>query len=164
MGSFDSPVLRTQGSLNSPVHMTAGSHFKMLITQPRSKVNQNGPSTSLMGPGGAVWEKNWIQKISWDCPFKRIYPLWAPYLLFAYPIGNILFYFPSPLIAILLAFPLHIGKYSWNFCGSFHVHETFDVQLLFLQAFILIWIFVKNSKISCYFFKSCREWTWKNYP
>jgi len=29
----------------------------MLITQPRSKQNQNGPSTSLMGPGGAVCGK-----------------------------------------------------------------------------------------------------------
>ena len=24
-----------------------------------------------MGPGGVVWGKNRIQKISWDCPFKR---------------------------------------------------------------------------------------------
>ena len=46
----DSPVLRTPGSLDSPVHRTPGSHFKMLITQPRSKKNQNGPRTSLMGP------------------------------------------------------------------------------------------------------------------
>ena len=42
----------------------------MLITQPRSKKNQNGPRTSLMGPGGVVWGKNRVQKISWDCPFK----------------------------------------------------------------------------------------------
>ena len=42
-----------------------GEQFKMLITQPRSKKNQNGPRTSLMGPGGAVWgEKNRLQKIS----------------------------------------------------------------------------------------------------
>ena len=56
-GSFDSPVLRTPGSLDSPVHRTPGSHFKMLITQPRSKKNRNAPRTSLMGPGGAVWGK-----------------------------------------------------------------------------------------------------------
>ena len=56
-GSLDSPVLRTPGSLNSPVHRTPGSHFKMLITQPRSKKNRNSPRTSLMGPGGAVWGK-----------------------------------------------------------------------------------------------------------
>jgi len=40
------------------------SHFKMLITQPRSKKNQNGPRTSLMGPGGAVWGKKPTTKIS----------------------------------------------------------------------------------------------------
>jgi len=66
----DSPVLRTPGSLDSPVHRTPGSYFKMLITQPRSKKNQNGPRISLMWPGVAVWEKNWPQKISWDCPFN----------------------------------------------------------------------------------------------
>ena len=36
----------------------------MLITQPRSKKNQNGPSTSLMGPGGAVWGKKTYYKKS----------------------------------------------------------------------------------------------------
>ena len=35
--SFDSLVNETQGSLDSPVHRTPGSHFKMLITQPKSK-------------------------------------------------------------------------------------------------------------------------------
>jgi len=39
------------------VSQALGSHFEMLITQPKSKKNQNGPRTSLMGPGGAVWEK-----------------------------------------------------------------------------------------------------------
>ena len=59
----DSPVLGTILDFqrvrfcDSPVHRTPGSHFKMLITQPRSKKNQNGPRTSLMGPGGAVWGK-----------------------------------------------------------------------------------------------------------
>ena len=55
-GSLDSPVPRTPGSLDSPVirtlldfqrvkfwdspvHRIPGSHFKMLITQPRSKTN-----------------------------------------------------------------------------------------------------------------------------
>ena len=33
---------------------TPGSHFKMHITHPRRKKNQNGPRTSLMGPGGVV--------------------------------------------------------------------------------------------------------------
>jgi len=71
-GSLDSPVHRTPGSLDSLVHRTPGSHFKMLITQPRSKENQNGPRTSLMGPGGAVWGKkpSRYKKISWDCPFN----------------------------------------------------------------------------------------------
>ena len=36
---------------------TPGSHFKMLTNRPRSKTNRNGPRTSLMGPGGAVWGK-----------------------------------------------------------------------------------------------------------
>ena len=43
----------------------------MLITQPRSKKNQNGPRTSLMGPGGVVGGKNRVQKISQDCPLKE---------------------------------------------------------------------------------------------
>ena len=54
-GSFDSPVHRTPGSFDSPVHRIPGSHFKMLITQLRSKKNRNGPRTALMGPGGDVW-------------------------------------------------------------------------------------------------------------
>ena len=53
-----------------------GSHFKMLITQPRSIKNQNGPRTSLMGPGRAVWGKNRLQKISWDCPSSYKIPNW----------------------------------------------------------------------------------------
>ena len=42
---------------DSPVSQAPGSHFKMLITLPRSKKYQNVPTTSLMGPGGAVWGK-----------------------------------------------------------------------------------------------------------
>ena len=53
-GVLTHKVLR---SLYFPVHRTPGSHFKMLITQPRNKKNQNGPRTSLMGPGGVVWGK-----------------------------------------------------------------------------------------------------------
>jgi len=80
INNCDSPVLRTSGSLDSRVLRTPGrltlwcighwSHFKMLITSPRSKNYQNVPRTSLMGPGGAVWGKNWPHKISWDCPFN----------------------------------------------------------------------------------------------
>ena len=56
-----------------------GSHFKMLITQPRSKRNQNGPRTTLMGPGGAVWEKkpstkNLVRLSLW--PLIEIYVAW----------------------------------------------------------------------------------------
>jgi len=47
---------------DSLVSQAPGSHFKMLVTQPRSKKNQNGPRTSLMGPGGAVWEKTDFKK------------------------------------------------------------------------------------------------------
>ena len=62
---------QTQGFWgHSLVSQAPGSHFEMLITQPKSKKNPNGPRTSLMGPGGAGWGKNWLQKISWDCPFK----------------------------------------------------------------------------------------------
>jgi len=57
LGSLDSPVLRTPGSLDSLVNRTPGIHFRMLLTQPRSWKNQNGPRKSLMGPGGAVWVK-----------------------------------------------------------------------------------------------------------
>ena len=73
-GSLDSPVHRTPGSFDSPVlstilghqqinycdslvHRTPGSHFKMPITQPMGKKNQNGPRPSLIGPGGVVWGK-----------------------------------------------------------------------------------------------------------
>ena len=47
------------------------SHFKSPITPWKIAKNQNGPWTSLMGPGGADWWKNQIQKISWDCPLKQ---------------------------------------------------------------------------------------------
>ena len=43
----------------------------MLIIQPRSKKNQNGPRTSLMGPGGVVWEKkNEYKKSRETVPLK----------------------------------------------------------------------------------------------
>jgi len=35
---------------DSPVSYAPGSHFKMPITQPKGKKNQNGPRTSLVGP------------------------------------------------------------------------------------------------------------------
>ena len=70
-GSFDSLVHGTPGSLHSPVHRTPGSHFKMLTTQPRSKKNQNGPRT-CWDQEDLFGGKNWVQKISWDCPFKSI--------------------------------------------------------------------------------------------
>ena len=42
----------------SPVSQAQGSNFKLLVTQPKSKKNRNGPRTSLIGPGGAGrWEK-----------------------------------------------------------------------------------------------------------
>ena len=56
--------------VNSPVFQALGSHFKMLITQPNAKKNWNGPRKSPLGQGGAVWWKNQILKISWDCPFN----------------------------------------------------------------------------------------------
>ena len=49
-----------------------GSHFKMLITQPRSKKNQNGLRTSLMGPGGVVLEKNEYTNSRETVPLKGI--------------------------------------------------------------------------------------------
>ena len=45
----------------------------MLITQPRSKKNQNGPSTSLMGPGGVVWgEKTEYKKSRETVPLSTV--------------------------------------------------------------------------------------------
>ena len=61
-GSLHSLVHRTPGSLDSPVHRTPRSHLKMLITQLKSKKNQNCPRTSPIGPGGAVDLKNQHQK------------------------------------------------------------------------------------------------------
>ena len=58
---------------DSPVSQAPGSHLKMLITQPRSKKNQNGPRTSLMGPGGAVWgEKTDYKKSRETVPLSDI--------------------------------------------------------------------------------------------
>ena len=53
----------------------------MLITQPRSKKNQNGPRTSLMGPGGVVWGKKPSTKnlvrlpllIDWVNRFEKLF-------------------------------------------------------------------------------------------
>ena len=57
-----------------------GSHFKMLIIQPRSKTNQNGPRTSLMGPGGVVWGKTEYKKSRETVPLKgqchKIFECW----------------------------------------------------------------------------------------
>ena len=48
----------SKGTMLPVIALKGQSHFKMLITQPRSKTTQNGPRTSLMGPGGVVWGKN----------------------------------------------------------------------------------------------------------
>ena len=47
-----------------------GIHFKMLITQSRSKKNQNGPRTSLMGSGGVVWGKTEYKKSCETVPLR----------------------------------------------------------------------------------------------
>ena len=54
---INSPVLRTPGSFDSPIHKTPGSHFKNAYNSAKKQKNQNGPRTSLMGPGGVVWGK-----------------------------------------------------------------------------------------------------------
>ena len=46
----------------------------MLIAQPRSKKNKNGPWTSLMGPGGVVLgEKTEYKKSRETVPLSAIY-------------------------------------------------------------------------------------------
>ena len=69
-GSFDSLVHRTPGSLDSLVHRTLGSHFKMLITQPRSKKIETALGHLKWDQEELFGGKNRVQKISWDCPFK----------------------------------------------------------------------------------------------
>ena len=49
----------------------------MLITQPRSKKNQNGPRTSLKGPGGAVWEKTDYKKSRETVPLIASHSLYV---------------------------------------------------------------------------------------
>jgi hypothetical protein len=44
----------------------------MLITQPRSKKNQNGSRTSLMGPGVAVWGKTDCKKSRETVPLRGL--------------------------------------------------------------------------------------------
>jgi len=63
---------------DSPVSQAPGSHFIMLITQPRSKKNQNSPRTSLMVPGGVVWGKTEYKKSCETVPLRGGWWLGGP--------------------------------------------------------------------------------------
>jgi len=46
----------------------------------KKQQKQNCPKISLMRPDGAFSEKNWLQNISWNCPFISIFALfWSQF-------------------------------------------------------------------------------------
>ena len=72
-GSRDSPVSKVPGSCDSLVSKVPGSHFKIAITQWKSKKMDIDISNGT--------RMNWlikkrVQKISWDSPFKHHQTLW----------------------------------------------------------------------------------------